>query len=76
MNIRLRVQRFNKWEIFFSHLPQELMDLDAEFKDNHIEILKRFYVLFESIYKYIKGDLHSPTHFSYVIDCRFHPIRG
>lgn len=30
------------------------MDLDADFKDSHIEILKRFFVLFESIYKYIK----------------------
>lgn len=32
----------------------ELLDLDGEFKDNHMDILKRFYVLFESIYKYVK----------------------
>jgi len=32
----------------------QLMDLDEEFRENHIEILKRFYNLFESIYKYIK----------------------
>lgn len=31
------------------------MDLDQEFKDNHMDILKRFYLLFESIYKYVKG---------------------
>ena len=30
------------------------MELDQEFKDNHIEILKRFYLLFESIYRYVK----------------------
>ena len=32
------------------------MDLDEEFRENHFEILKRFYSLFESIYKYIKGN--------------------
>eukprot|EP01035_Chromulina_nebulosa_P017771 gene17771-23373_t len=30
----------------------ELLELDIEFQENHIEILKRFYLLFESIYKY------------------------
>lgn len=30
-----------------------LQDLDEEFKDSHIELLKRFYLLFESIYKYV-----------------------
>lgn len=30
----------------------ELLELDAEFKENHMEILRRFYALFESIYKY------------------------
>lgn len=34
-----------------------LMDLDEEFRENHYEILKRFYNLFESIYKYIKDFL-------------------
>eukprot|EP01027_Heterolobosea_sp_BB2_P007140 GEZU01010652.1.p1 GENE.GEZU01010652.1~~GEZU01010652.1.p1 ORF type:complete len:835 (-),score=235.13 GEZU01010652.1:84-2588(-) len=32
----------------------ELLDLDEEFRENHIAILERFYLLFESIYKYIK----------------------
>jgi len=42
---------------FYEHRIEnnsQLMDLDQEFKDNHIEILKRFYHLFESIYKYVK----------------------
>ncbi|MDP2434754.1 MAG: WASH complex subunit 5, partial [archaeon] len=30
----------------------ELFELDDEFKESHREILKRFYLLFESIYKY------------------------
>lgn len=29
------------------------MELDQEFKENHLDILKRFYNLFESIYKFI-----------------------
>ncbi|PRP74057.1 hypothetical protein PROFUN_08681 [Planoprotostelium fungivorum] len=42
---------------YFEHIiasNAQLMDLDEEFRDNHVEILKRFYELFESIYKYIK----------------------
>lgn len=31
-----------------------LLDADSEFKESHMEILRRFYVLFESIYKYVK----------------------
>ncbi len=31
----------------------ELSDLDVEFRDAHIDILRRFYQLFESVYKYI-----------------------
>jgi len=30
-----------------------LQDLDEEFKESHLELLKRFYLLFESIYKYV-----------------------
>jgi WASH complex subunit strumpellin len=30
----------------------ELIDLDEEFRENHSEILERFYRLFESIWKY------------------------
>lgn len=32
--------------------------MDSEFRENHLEILKRFYLLFESIYKYIKDFRH------------------
>ena len=32
---------------------QALRDLDVEFREAHIDILKRFYLLFESIYKYV-----------------------
>eukprot|EP00736_Rhodelphis_marinus_P001211 Rmarinus@m.276 len=31
---------------------EDMMELDDEFKENHLEILERFYLLFESIYKY------------------------
>ncbi len=34
----------------------ELQDLDSEFKQNHIDLLNRFYLTFESVHKYI-GDL-------------------
>jgi len=32
----------------------ELVDLDEEFRESHMELLVRFYRLFESIYKYVK----------------------
>jgi hypothetical protein len=32
---------------------KEALELDAEFKENHVDILKRFYMLFESIWKYV-----------------------
>ena len=35
------------------YLQQELQDLDEEFRENHIEILTRFYKAFESVHKYI-----------------------
>ncbi|XP_046858069.1 WASH complex subunit 5-like [Xenia sp. Carnegie-2017] len=31
----------------------ELQDLDSEFRDNHIDILTRFFLAFESVFKYI-----------------------
>lgn len=31
------------------------MELDAELKENHVDILRRFYQLFEAIYKYGQG---------------------
>ena len=32
---------------------QELQDLDEEFRENHLDIITRFYLAFESIYKYV-----------------------
>lgn len=32
---------------------QELQDLDEMFRENHMEILRRFYLAFESIHKYV-----------------------
>ena len=32
---------------------QELQDRDEEFRENHLEILTRFYKVFESIHKYV-----------------------
>ena len=32
----------------------DLVDLDEEFRESHMELLVRFYRLFESIYKYVK----------------------
>lgn len=32
----------------------ELLERDEDFQVNHMEILKRFYLLFESVYKYVK----------------------
>lgn len=34
-------------------LFQLLRDIDEEFKDNHINTIKRFYLVFESIHTYI-----------------------
>lgn len=33
---------------------QDLLERDEEFQENNIRILQRFYLLFESIYKYVK----------------------
>ena len=32
---------------------QQLQDLDEEFRENYIDILRRFYLVFESLHKYI-----------------------
>ena len=39
------------WHILF--IFQELQDLDEEFRENHIEILTRFYQAFASVHKYV-----------------------
>jgi len=46
-------------ELYETRIEQtpELNDLDTEFRDAHIDILRRFYQLFESIYKYINDFL-------------------
>ena len=36
-----------------SYFLQELQDRDEEFRDNHLEILTRFYKVFESVHKYV-----------------------
>lgn len=33
--------------------PQDLQDRDEEFRENHIDIVTRFYRAFESIHKYV-----------------------
>lgn len=37
----------------FVSIEQELQDRDEEFRENHLEILTRFYKVFESIHKYV-----------------------
>ena len=34
-------------------MTQELQDRDEEFRENHLEILTRFYKAFESIHRYV-----------------------
>lgn len=34
-------------------VEKELQDRDEEFKENHIELLTRFYKVFESVYRYV-----------------------
>ena len=36
------------------HCAQDLLDRDDAFQESHIEIITRFYRLFESIFKYVK----------------------
>ena len=40
-------------KVIFSIFSQELQDIDEEFRENHIEILTRFYKVFESVHKYV-----------------------
>ena len=40
-------------EVNFHTSLQELQDLDEEFRENHIEILTRFYQAFASVHKYV-----------------------
>lgn len=35
-------------------VAQDLLDRDDAFQESHIEIITRFYRLFESIFKYVK----------------------
>lgn len=45
----------NRSELYEKRIESDprLQELDQEFRDNHIEILKRFYMLFESVYRYV-----------------------
>ena len=42
-------------------ISQDLQDRDEEFRDNHLEILTRFYKAFESIHKYVT-DMNRSLH--------------
>ena len=36
------------------HASPELLELDEDFREAHLDVLERFYKLFESMYNYIK----------------------
>ncbi|XP_030745333.1 WASH complex subunit 5 [Sitophilus oryzae] len=61
---------------------ENLRDLDEEFRDNHLEILKRFYLLFESIHSYIIDlnkyieELETGFYLNYSLDIVFLDIEG
>ena len=38
----------------YLHSPPQLLDMDHDFKENNFEILHRFYLLFESVWKYVQ----------------------
>lgn len=46
---------FKTAEYFESRIESrgDLQDLDAEFRETHLEILRRFYFAFESVHKYV-----------------------
>ncbi len=41
------------WKETDANSPKELQDLDEEFRENHMDILTRFYRAFQSVHKYI-----------------------
>ena len=45
----------NKLDLFESKLRanQDLFDKDEDFRENYIELIERFYSLFDSIYQYV-----------------------
>ena len=45
------IQEQDKYDIMLQE-STELMNLDEAFKESYIDIVKRFYNMFESIYKY------------------------
>ena len=52
------------------------MELDEEFKETYMDIIKRFYFLFESIYKYITdltryiNDVESASYIQITLEVR------
>ena len=56
-------QVYSEAHLPISHSVQELQDRDEEFRDSHLEILTRFYKVFESIHKYVT-DLNRCVHTS------------
>lgn len=42
-----------EYNVLCFSVEQELQDRDEEFRENHLEILTRFYKVFESIHKYV-----------------------
>lgn len=61
---------------------QTLRDLDEEFRDNHIDIITRFYELFESIHSYINDlnqfleDIEEGIHIHQSLETIFADIEG
>ena len=54
---------------------QGLEDIDEEFKENHLEILTRFYQAFESIHKYVtdldRWDSSAAKLYQFWEECQF-----
>ena len=54
-NIICDFSYFKAIEYYENRIDQseQLQDLDDEFRENHIDMLTRFYLVFESIHKYV-----------------------
>lgn len=53
-------QYFKKTDLFEHRISNslELMELDDEFRQNHIDILNRFFQLFDSVFRFVSDFLH------------------
>lgn len=60
---------------------QDLLDLDEEFKEVHLAVLERFYLLFEGIFKYWRDfvryidDLNNSIYIQHTLDVRSSKLR-